>query len=213
MSKKFYVIVALVLMVFGTFQFWIWSGSKLLEIRNEITFLESQIKVFKFLIKRNKEAARKRPKAGGETRKEIDLGNWIERTGKHKIIEAVKRKFGGRIRQIARKHSVDPRLILAVIVVESAGRPRAVSASDARGLMQLKPKTARALGVKDLFHPYENIWGGTKYLKKLQKRFGNLDTALAAYNLGPTKVARLLKKGFDPSAYVYVQKVKFLKTL
>ena len=92
--------------------------------------------------------------------------------------------------------------------MESSGRNLAVSCANARGLMQLKPLTAKIMDIKDAFHPYGNIWAGTRYLKRLEKRFGDLDTALAAYNLGPTRVAELLKKNFNPSAYKYVRKVK-----
>jgi hypothetical protein len=48
--------------------------------------------------------------------------------------------------------------------------------------MQLIPETARAMGVKDVFDPAQNIVGGTKYLRTLYDRFGDWGKAVAAYN-------------------------------
>lgn len=123
-------------------------------------------------------------------------------------VKEVKRKFGGRIKLAAKRHNYDPKIIIAVIVVESSGNNNAVSNSQAKGLMQLKFLAAKEMGIKDRFHPYDNIWAGTKYLKKLEKRFGSLDAALAAYNIGPTRLDKLLKRGFDPNTYKYVLKIK-----
>lgn len=137
-----------------------------------------------------------------------DMKEWYET--KEKSVREIKRVYGGRIKLAAKRHGINPKIITAIIAVESDGNCMAVSKSNAQGLMQLKPLTAKIMGIKDSFHPYENVWAGTRYLKRLEKRFGNLDTALAAYNLGPTKVDELLKHNFDPSAYVYAQKVNFV---
>ena len=81
-------------------------------------------------------------------------------------------------------------LIKSVISVESAFNPQAISIKGARGLMQIMPQNFRALAITDPFDPYQNIMGGTLYLKRMMKRYdGQLTWALAAYNAGPEAVA------------------------
>jgi len=93
------------------------------------------------------------------------------------------------IEQAAQAHHLDPALVRAVIVVESACNPQATSRRGARGLMQLMPDTARQYGVKDLFDPEQNIWAGSHYLRDLADRYRNdLQLMLAAYNAGPQAV-------------------------
>ena len=93
------------------------------------------------------------------------------------------------IRQHASNHGIRPDLIRAVIQVESAFNPRAVSPKGAKGLMQLMPATAVSFGVLDPFNPGENIRAGVSYLRQLLNRYNNNEQlALAAYNAGPGAV-------------------------
>ena len=89
------------------------------------------------------------------------------------------------ITDAAHTYHVDPNLVAAVAYHESSFNTRELSPIGAAGLMQLLPATARALGVRDPFDPRDNIFGGTKYLKKQLDRFGgDVDRALAAYTAG-----------------------------
>jgi soluble lytic murein transglycosylase-like protein len=89
------------------------------------------------------------------------------------------------------RHGVDPSLVHALVKVESDFNPYALSRKGAMGLMQLMPKTAVDLNVKDSFNPIENIDAGVKYLRYLIDRYeGNLSLALAAYNCGETAIKR-----------------------
>lgn len=87
--------------------------------------------------------------------------------------------------------NVSPALVLAVISVESAGKPQAVSHAGAQGLMQLMPATAERFGVTDSMNTTQNIKGGTTYLDWLLKEFkGDPVLALAGYNAGEGAVAK-----------------------
>lgn len=85
---------------------------------------------------------------------------------------------------------LEPRLVQALIQVESGYNPSARSNKGAIGLMQLMPGTARDLAVSDPWDLEQNLRGGTSYLRKMLDRFGVLEFALAAYNAGPEAVAK-----------------------
>jgi soluble lytic murein transglycosylase-like protein len=108
----------------------------------------------------------------------------------------------------ARRHGLDPNLVLAVVAVESGFQPDAVSHKGAQGLMQLMPDTARELGVTDILDPAQNLDGGTRYLRMLIARYGgDVGKALAAYNAGPGAVKR--HRGVPPyrETHHYIDRV------
>jgi len=110
--------------------------------------------------------------------------------------------------EAARRHGLDPALVMAVVGVESGFQTEAVSAKGAQGLMQLMPATARDLGVTNPFDPVSNLDGGSRYLSSLVARYdGDLTKALAAYNAGMGAVAR--HGGMPPYAETrdYVRKI------
>jgi soluble lytic murein transglycosylase len=98
--------------------------------------------------------------------------------------------YDGLIGLTAREQRVQPALVKAVIAAESGFDPEAVSRKGARGLMQLMPTTASRLGVEDPLHPTENVRGGTRYLRLMLDRYGDIERAVAAYNAGPGAVDR-----------------------
>lgn len=106
-------------------------------------------------------------------------------------LEPLSQPFQDAVDAAALAHGLDPKLLHAVVVTESAYRADAVSPAGAGGLTQLMPRTALDLGVRDRFDPVENLRGGADYLARQVLRFGDLRLALAAYNSGPGRVARL----------------------
>ena len=108
------------------------------------------------------------------------------------------------VQQVALEEGLDPRLIEAIVEVESGGNPTAVSPAKAYGLMQLRLPTAgevagRPVTEQDLFDPRLNVQLGCRYLRKMLRRFGNdLRLALMAYNAGPGNVDRWLAEERDP---------------
>lgn len=115
------------------------------------------------------------------------------------------------IDRAAVRYGVHPHLIDSVIRTESAFNPRAVSRKGARGMMQLMPKTASLLGVRDVFDPLQNIDGGVRHLRGLLQRYrGNLPLALAAYNAGERPVDQY--RGVPPfvETQLYVKQVLWL---
>lgn len=101
--------------------------------------------------------------------------------------------------QSAATPALSEKLVRAMIRQESSNNPKAVSKKGARGLMQLMPETAKEvaaeLGIKnpDLEDPETNVRLGSHYMQKQLDRFGDVKLALAAYNAGPTRVAKWIE--------------------
>jgi soluble lytic murein transglycosylase-like protein len=116
--------------------------------------------------------------------------------------------YGDLIRSAAKRYSLDPELIRAIIKVESSFNPYAVSEKGAMGLMQLMPDTAKEMEVEAPFEAEDNIMGGSRYFKKLLDIFdGNLRLSLAAYNAGPNRVLANGSIPRIPETEQYVKKV------
>jgi soluble lytic murein transglycosylase-like protein len=112
------------------------------------------------------------------------------------------------VEQTANRYQVDPKLVHAIIRVESDYDPKAVSSKGAMGLMQLIPATAQRFGVANPFDPKQNLNGGVSYLKYLLNLFqGDLNLSLAAYNAGEHSVQRYGGIPAIPETQQYVRKV------
>ena len=112
------------------------------------------------------------------------------------------------IDRVSRELSLDRNLIHAVVRVESAFDPQAVSRAGAVGLMQLMPGTAQRYGVRDSRNPAQNVYAGVLHLRKLIQQFDDVTLALAAYNAGENAV---INNGYEvppyPETQNYVRKV------
>lgn len=114
--------------------------------------------------------------------------------GSYPMLEVMRRKFSDYselVKSAAQETNVEAALLHAVIQVESAYNPRAVSPKGATGLMQLMRGTAERYGVQDRTDAVENIYGGARYLRDLLAMFNNdMELALAGYNAGENAVKR-----------------------
>jgi soluble lytic murein transglycosylase-like protein len=116
--------------------------------------------------------------------------------------------YGQVILETASRHGLDSLLLAAVIETESSFDAGAISPQGAVGLMQLLPTTAKSLGIIDPEDPRRNLEAGSRYLQSLLGRFdGDLGLALAAYNAGPTTVARYGDVPPYPETLRYVRRV------
>jgi soluble lytic murein transglycosylase-like protein len=113
--------------------------------------------------------------------------------------------------QLAPEYSIDPRLAMAIIAVESGFNAKAVSPKNAQGLMQLIPETAQRFRVKDAFDSEQNIRGGLAYLRWLLAYFrGSVALVAAAYNAGEQAVDRHGQVPPYPETIAYVKKITLL---
>lgn len=112
----------------------------------------------------------------------------------------------------SREFGLDPFLVTGVIAAESSFRPNAVSPCNAMGLMQLTRGVSNALHLNP-FDIEQNIHGGSRYLHYLKKRFKMDELMLAAYNAGPTRVARLKRVPRIPETICYIRKIGVLRQI
>ena len=110
----------------------------------------------------------------------------------------------------AERTKLDPRMLMAIVTVESHWRKDALSRVGARGLGQLMPHTAAELGV-DPRNPKENLDGTSRYLRFLLDRFHTAADpatfAIGAYNAGPNAVKRANGVPHIAETQTYVKRV------
>jgi soluble lytic murein transglycosylase-like protein len=112
-----------------------------------------------------------------------------------RLKEPARRDLAERVLLLTSYYRIDPRLLVAIVTVESSWRARAVSPAGALGYGQLMPGTAATLNV-DALEPYENLDGTARYLRRMLNAYASRDAqtrvrlALASYNAGPAAVAR-----------------------
>jgi soluble lytic murein transglycosylase-like protein len=132
-----------------------------------------------------------------------------------RVDESDRRHLARTIVAEAEAARIDPLLVLALIHVESAFDPAALSDRGAMGLMQLRGPTLRrelelaGLAADDPRDPVLNVQAGVRYLRRLLDAFGHEEVALMAYNAGPNRILGYLREGEIPSRFhVYPRRVK-----
>ena len=121
----------------------------------------------------------------------------------------------------ALSRELDPYLVAAIARQESAFDADVISRAGARGLLQLMPATGRwwagRLGIRDysidlLFHPETNVHLGTAYFADLQRRYGELQISLVAYNAGPTRARRWRQRPEYADPELFVERIPISET-
>ncbi|MEO2168543.1 MAG: lytic transglycosylase domain-containing protein [bacterium] len=136
------------------------------------------------------EAGRSPPAAKGDTAKTAEVPRQAPRARLGAVREPPA-ALARIIDEIAFRFRIEKALLHAIVRAESGFDPLARSRAGACGLMQLMPGTAAALGVRDIFHPRQNLAGGALYYRQLLHRFGGDPVlALAAFNAGPGAVEK-----------------------
>lgn len=116
------------------------------------------------------------------------------------------------ISEAARRQSIEPDLLRAVMHQESGFRPCAVSMQGAMGLMQLMPATITRFRVRDPFDPAQSIYAGAALLRNLLDNYrGNITLALAAYNAGSARIDNAKPETYPAETKGYI--VNIMKEL
>jgi soluble lytic murein transglycosylase-like protein len=154
-----------------------------------------------------------RVEVGANGRKVIINENTVQRSRRlaDRLVPVPSADLEPLIQRQSDSQKLDPKLVKAVIQVESGYNHRALSNKGAMGLMQLMPDTASLFNVRNAFDPEENLRAGTRYLRQLLDRFaGRIELALAGYNAGPGAVEK--HKGMPPYPETrdYVKQVMML---
>lgn len=133
-----------------------------------------------------------------------------------KGVEELSRRFGvgrrlaGVIYEEARRAGIEPAMAFSVIAQESGFDPSAVGRSGERGLMQIKPSTARAYDARitpdGLLRPETNLRLGLRHLKREVEYFGDPILGLMSYHMGRARLERQLADGTVPRDR-YVERV------
>jgi len=127
------------------------------------------------------------------------------------LSEGLRWRIADAVHHESKRHGYDPLFVMALVEVESTCSPTANSSRGAVGLTQIKPSTARevakGLGVpfagrSSLVQPRLNVRLGLSYLSQLERKFGDPYVAMAAYNLGPRKAARMSRSHAKRARYV-----------
>lgn len=147
--------------------------------------------IYKYIDKHGRVILTDKPKHSGYKRLVKTWKGWVEQKSavNYQGFAKNREKYSKTIKYMADRYRLPDALLHAVITAESSYDANAISRAGAVGLMQLMPETAKRYGVKNRRNPYDNINGGTRYLRDLLRMFdNNLALALAAYNAGENAV-------------------------
>lgn len=104
------------------------------------------------------------------------------------VIPRSREEICGSVTAETRKNDIPAAFFIRLLYQESGFRPGAISSSGALGIAQFMPETAADRRLDNPFDPLQAIPASARMLRDLQRKFGNLGLAAAAYNAGPKRV-------------------------
>ena len=104
------------------------------------------------------------------------------------IIPRSREEICGSVAAETRKNDIPAAFLIRLLYQESGFRPGTISSSGALGIAQFMPETAADRRLDNPFDPLQAIPASARLLRDLQRKFGNLGLAAAAYNAGPKRV-------------------------
>ncbi len=117
----------------------------------------------------------------------------------------IRENYGAVIDEVAAERKLAPAFIEALIIVESGGKPDAISPTGCTGLKQFCRGSAKLFGLRDRFDPYESIRAGGRHIEdNLRMWGGNLHKAIAHWSNGPTVVGQA---GFNAAKFPFTRNV------
>ena len=132
-------------------------------------------------------------------------------------LNKVPEQYRGTVEQQAKANGVPLSTAVKMLTIESHFNPNSISPAGALGIAQVMPATGAQMGYspQQLMNPETGIGAGMNYLGQMFRRYGVEDRALAAYNMGPGNMDKVLhgKMGMPQESANYIEKAHRLGTM
>ena len=115
-------------------------------------------------------------------------------SARERVVFRSQREICDTLAKAAHSNNLPVPFFIRLLFQESKFKAEAVSHAGAQGIAQFMPETAADVGLDNPFDPLQAIPAAARLLRDFLDQFGNLGLAAAAYNAGPKRVHKWLKK-------------------